>query len=162
MKHIEYVPNAYEVDYDALYRDGIRALLFDIDYTLVPHGAAADERAAELIRQLNDKGFQILFISNNNEARTALFAKDLPVRYVTKAKKPLTAGYKKALEMTGLTKDQVAMIGDQLFTDALGARMCGIRTIWTGRVDTERERSLKLKSKIENAVLLIYNRDNRR
>ena len=45
----KWVDSAYEIDYEELYRRGIRGLLFDIDNTLVPHGADADERAKEQI-----------------------------------------------------------------------------------------------------------------
>ena len=41
----EYVDSTYEIDFDALYREGYRGIIFDIDNTLVPHGAPADERA---------------------------------------------------------------------------------------------------------------------
>ena len=151
--------DAYSIDYEALYKEGVRALLFDIDYTLVPHGAPADERASELIKKLAGRGFQILFVSNNNKDRAEMFAKGLPARCVTGAMKPLPKGYAQAVKLTGLKKEQVVLIGDQLFTDVLGARLYGLRAILTGRVDTERELSLKVKSKIEKGLFLIYNRD---
>ena len=150
--------DAYSIDYEALYEEGARVLLFDIDYTLVPHGAPADDRAKTLIRELAAKGFQILFLSNNNGNRAEMFAKDLPARCVTKAMKPLPKGYAEAVRLSGCKKEQAVLIGDQLFTDVLGARLYGLAAILTGRVDTERELSLRIKSKIEKALFLIYNR----
>ena len=40
----EWLDSAYVIDYEQLYKEGYRGLIFDIDNTLVPHGAPADER----------------------------------------------------------------------------------------------------------------------
>ena len=61
----EYLDSAYVIDYDRLYQEGYRGLLFDIDNTLVPHGAPADERAIALFRHLRELGFRSCFLSNN-------------------------------------------------------------------------------------------------
>ena len=53
----EYLNSAYDIDYDRLYREGYRGLIYDIDNTLVPHGAPADERAIALFRHLKELGF---------------------------------------------------------------------------------------------------------
>ena len=50
--------STYTIDFEELYREGIRGLLFDIDNTLVPHGAPADARAIALFKRLKDIGFE--------------------------------------------------------------------------------------------------------
>ena len=55
-----YVDSTYEIDFDSLYRDGYRGLIFDIDNTLVTHGAPADERAKKLFAHLKELGFSCL------------------------------------------------------------------------------------------------------
>lgn len=57
--------STYEIDFDALYREGYRGIIFDIDNTLVPHGAPADERAKKLFAHLKELGFSCCLLSNN-------------------------------------------------------------------------------------------------
>ena len=54
----EYVDSTYEIDFDRLYEDGYRGVIFDID-TLVPHGAPADERACALFAHLKEPGISL-------------------------------------------------------------------------------------------------------
>ena len=61
--------SAYDIDYRELYRAGYRGIIFDIDNTLVPHGAPADERAAALFAQLHEIGYATVLLSNNKEPR---------------------------------------------------------------------------------------------
>ena len=67
------VDSAYEIDYQALYRKGYRGVIFDIDNTLVPHGAPADERAVALFRRLRAMGYETMLLSNNKEPRVKMF-----------------------------------------------------------------------------------------
>mgnify|MGYP002646644955 CR=1 FL=1 len=69
----EYLESAYAVDYEKLYQEGYRGLLFDIDNTLVPHGAPADDRAEALFRRLRQIGFKSCFLSNNQIERVSSF-----------------------------------------------------------------------------------------
>ena len=59
----EYLDSTYEIDFDRLYKEGYRGLLFDIDNTLVPHGKPADDRAKALFVHLRELGFKCCFLS---------------------------------------------------------------------------------------------------
>ena len=61
--------SAYGIDYKTLYRKGYRGIIFDIDNTLVPHGAPATPQAIEFFGRLRELGFQTLLLSNNKEPR---------------------------------------------------------------------------------------------
>ena len=61
----EILPSAYIIDYDRLYSEGIRGVCYDVDNTLVPHGAPPDNRARALFRHLHEIGMQAVFVSNN-------------------------------------------------------------------------------------------------
>ena len=65
----EYLDSTYVIDFEKLYAQGYRGLIFDIDNTLVPHGAPADERAKELFIRLQKIGFQCCLLSNNRYER---------------------------------------------------------------------------------------------
>ena len=65
----EYLDSAYVIDYEKLYREGYRGLLFDIDNTIVPHGAPADERARKLFEKQGGSGFDtVLYPTTRNPA----------------------------------------------------------------------------------------------
>ena len=64
-----YMESTYAVPFEKLYEEGIRGVIFDIDNTLVPHGAPADERAEDLFARLKGIGFSTCLISNNQEPR---------------------------------------------------------------------------------------------
>ncbi|MDR1700619.1 MAG: YqeG family HAD IIIA-type phosphatase, partial [Lachnoclostridium sp.] len=69
----EQVASTYDIDYNALYREGYRGILFDIDNTLVKHGGDADNRAKTLFQALTKMGFECCLISNNKKKRVSRF-----------------------------------------------------------------------------------------
>ena len=94
-----YVASTYVIDFEQLYEEGYRGLIFDIDNTLVPHGAPADARALALFGRLKNIGFKCCLISNNQEPRVRMFNRDIQVDYVCNAHKPSTKNYVKAMEI---------------------------------------------------------------
>ena len=81
----QYIDSTYQIDFEQLYKDGCRGLIFDVDNTLVPHGAPADEKAIQLFAQLKNLGFDWMFLSNNKEPRVKMFAEAVGGRYIYKA-----------------------------------------------------------------------------
>ena len=126
----ETADTSYGIDYEALYRKGYRGLIYDVDNTLVPHGAPADDRAKALFERLHTIGFSAVLLSNNKEPRVKSFAEDVKYAdYIFKADKPSVKGYEEAMRRMGTTKETTLFIGDQLFTDVWGAKRSGIRKI---------------------------------
>ncbi len=149
--------SVYEIDFEKYYEIGYRALLFDIDNTLVEHDAKADERSAALIGRLHDIGFKTCLISNNDDGRVAPFAKAVGSGYICNAAKPDTSGIKRALDMLNVSKDQAMMIGDQLFTDMWSAKRAGIFALCTKRIAKDPIFYIRLKRLGEGIVLFFYN-----
>lgn len=112
--------SAYDIDYQGLYRTGYRGIIFDIDNTLVPHGAPADERAVALFVRIHELGYATLLLSNNKEPRVKSFAGQVGSLYRYKAGKPGKEGYLKAMEQMGTDQSNTLFVGDQLFTDVWG------------------------------------------
>ena len=83
----EYLDSTYSIDFDQLYKEGYRGIIFDIDNTLVPHGAPADERAISLFAHLKELGFHCMLLSNNREPRVKMFNDAVHVNYIYKAGK---------------------------------------------------------------------------
>lgn len=130
----EVTASVYELDWDML-SGKYEGVVFDIDNTLVAHGAPADTKSIRLFQRLHALGMRTMLVSNNGEARVSPFAASLETDYVYKAGKPKTAGYKKALEKLGIRPERVLFIGDQIFTDIWGANRAGMDTILTEPVD---------------------------
>ncbi|MCH5257491.1 MAG: YqeG family HAD IIIA-type phosphatase [Lachnospiraceae bacterium] len=154
-----YMDSSYEIDYEGLYERGYRGVIFDIDNTLVPHGAPADARSIELFKRLKGIGYESLLLSNNKEPRVKSFSDKVGSRYIFKANKPFPESYKKAMEIMGTTTETTFFVGDQLFTDVWGAKKAGILTYLVKPIHPKEEIQIVLKRYLEKIVLFFYNRD---
>ena len=153
-----YVASTYVIEFEKLYEQGYRGLIFDIDNTLVPHGAPADKRAIELFEKLRSLGYDTCLISNNQEPRVEPFAQAVGSKYVFDAHKPSTRNYRKAMELMGTDQSNTIFIGDQLFTDVWGAKRSGIRNILVKPIHPKEEIQIVLKRYLEKIVLYFYKR----
>lgn len=158
----EYVESAYVIDYEGLYREGYRAIIFDIDNTLVPHGAPADARSIALFDRLKGLGYSCMLLSNNKEPRVKMFNDSVHVKYICKAGKPQTANYLKAMELMGTDRGNTFFVGDQLFTDVWGAKLAGIRNFLVKPMDPREEIQIVLKRYLEKIVLFFYKKEQER
>ena len=154
--------SAYTVDYETLWKRGFRGLIFDIDNTLVHHGAPADEDARALARRLKEIGFSVCLISNNQKERVRPFADALGVSYLENAHKPSRKGYMAALRRIGCGKKEAVFIGDQIFTDIYGANRAGIYSILVNPLHPKEEMQIVLKRKLEKVILYFYRRQEER
>lgn len=162
MKHYlypdEYVHSTYGIDFEKLYEEGYRGIIFDIDNTLVPHGAPADERAVKFFAQLKEIGFSYVLLSNNKEARVKIFNENIGAKYIFKAAKPMPKNYRKAMELMGCDSNNTIFVGDQIFTDVMGANIAGIRTFLVEPINPKEEIQIVLKRYLEKIVLFFYKR----
>ena len=154
----DYMDSAYQIEFARLYQEGYRGVIFDIDNTLVPHGAPADEQAKALFSQLKELGYQCCLLSNNKEPRVKMFNDEVQVQYIFKAGKPKVSGYERAMELMGTDKGNTLFVGDQIFTDVYGAKRAGLRTILTRPIHPKEEIQIVLKRYLEKVVLFFYSR----
>lgn len=154
--------SAYDLDYEGLYQAGYRGVIFDIDNTLVPHGAPADERAVALFDRLHGLGYETVLLSNNKEPRVKSFAEQVNSRYLFKAGKPGREGYIRAMEQMQTERSATLFVGDQLFTDVWGARRVGITSYLTRPIHPKEEIQIVLKRRLERIVLYFYHRQRKR
>ncbi len=158
-----HIVSTYDIDFEELYKKGVRGLIFDIDNTLVPHGAPPDERSVALFKRLHFIGFKCMLLSNNKEKRVSSFAEGVKYTdYIYKGGKPGRTGYIRSMERMGTDRKNTVFIGDQLFTDVWGAKRAGIRTILVQRIDDREEIQIVLKRILERIVLFFYHRDRRK
>ena len=148
--------SAYTLDYERLFKEGYRGIIFDIDNTLVEHGAPANEEAVALVDRLRRMGFSVCFLSNNGKPRVSEFCKPMDVAYIYKAGKPKHKGYEAAMKLIDTTKEQTVSIGDQIFTDMWGANRAGIHTVLVKSIGKKEEIQIVLKRYLEKIVLYFY------
>ena len=154
----EYLDSTYLIDFDKLYQEGYRAVIFDFDNTLVRHGEPADERACRLFAHLKELGFSCMLLSNNKEPSVKMFNDAVHVSNIYKAGKPKPANYRKAMEQMGSDTTNTIFVGDQIFTDIYGANLTGIRTILVKPIHPKEEIQIVLKRYLEKIVLFFYKR----
>jgi hypothetical protein len=154
----EWRKSTYTIPFEEWYEKGYRGIIFDIDNTLVPHGAPATEQAVELFDRLRTIGFDTCLTSNNKEPRVASFAKEVGSKYIYKAGKPKRAGYEKAMRLMKTDQKTTLFVGDQLFTDVYGANRTGIPTILVEPIHPKEEIQIVLKRYLEKIVLYFYKR----
>ncbi len=150
--------SAYGIDYETLYQQGYRGLIYDIDNTLTEHGAPATEQTVALMKRLKKIGFGICLLSNNKEERVKMFNENIHVQYIHKAGKPSVAGYEKAMQLIGTDKENTVFIGDQIFTDIYGANRVGLMTYLVKPIDKKEEIQIVLKRYLEKIVLYFYHK----
>lgn len=156
-----WVSSTYKIPFEKLYKRGYRGVIFDIDNTLVPHGAPADERAEALFEHLKELGFEYALISNNKGPRVQMFNQNIHAYTVCDAHKPSPDNYIKAAAIMGLEKNQVLFVGDQIFTDVLGAKLAGIYSILVQPIHPKEEIQIVLKRYLERIVLYFYKKKRR-
>lgn len=158
----EYLDSTYVINFDRLFEEGYRGIIFDIDNTLVRHGEPADERACALFKHLRELGFQCMLLSNNKEPRVKMFCDAVQASYIYKAGKPHPANYRKAMERMGTDETNTIFVGDQIFTDIYGANLTGIRTILVKPIHPKEEIQIVLKRYLEKIVLFFYARHRKK
>lgn len=152
----EYLDSTYQIDFGKLYSEGFCGVIFDIDNTLVPHGAPSDERSDALFQALHKMGWKTIVLSNNKEPRVKMFADQAGTDYIYDAGKPGRKGYLEAMEHMGTDVSNTVFVGDQIFTDIWGANRTGIRTILVKPLHPREEIQIVLKRYLEKIVLFFY------
>ena len=150
------ISSIYTLDFEKLYQKGYRALLFDIDNTLVLH----DEPARDaLFHRMKAAGFKTAVLSNNGVERVGAFQDRVHADLVIpNAGKPKAKAYLQAVEQFGIKKEQALFFGDQLFTDILGGNRAEVATVLVKPMGKEKYFHILLKRILEKPFLLAYQR----
>jgi len=118
-----YLESIYDLDIDLLKQKGIKYLFLDIDNTLAGYGKKTpDKKMAEFLLSLQQAGFKLFVISNNTRKRVANFCESLKIAHYSMAIKPFSFTYRHIIKKFNLDPLAIACIGDQYFTDVIGAK----------------------------------------
>lgn len=151
----EYLNSIYSIDFDKLKSKGIKAILMDMDETLLPREMLDISPVLfSFIAELREKGFNICLVSNSiHPERIDYVSKTLKLPSITMAAKPLPFAFEKALKILGAKKSEAVVIGDQLFMDILGGNLSGIYTILVTPMSAEKMWIRQLMRTAEKYVL---------
>jgi len=149
------VSSVHEVSPALLREAGIEALLVDVDDTLLSSRATQLEPAiAGWFATLAAAGVPVAILSNGSRTRVAEIAAELGVPALSLAGKPFPLAFRRGLKLLGdVDPSKTAMVGDQLFTDVLGARQAGLLTILVEPLSPGKLPHTRLARRIERLVL---------
>ena len=129
---------------------GVRGLLLDVDNTLTTHDNPTPAPGVEAwIAQMKQHGIRMCIVSNNHPPRVQPCAARLGVDYVCEGKKPLSSGFRRAMQKMGLHRKELAVVGDQIFTDVLGANLMRLKCIFVFPMQMEQTRFFRIKRRLE-------------
>ncbi len=155
-----FYPTLYRRRITDLTADDLRALgaqgiLLDIDNTLTTHdNPALDAGVSAWLSEMRQAGFALTVVSNNRDERVRPFAEAIGLGFQARAAKPLPRGYRAAAKAMGLTPRQCVAVGDQIFTDILGANLAGMRSVLLEPIELEVEQKfIVFKRRLERVLL---------
>lgn len=147
---VKKITNITEIDLKKL---NIENILLDIDDTIVPNNVnKISEDVLGWCAKIRNSCLGVAIISNNSEERTKYFANKFDVPYIYRAKKPLPFRINRLMKLIHANKSNSAIIGDQLFTDILGARICGIKAILVEPMGEANGIKFKLRRRLEYCI----------
>lgn len=138
---------------------GIRALILDVDNTLTEHGSQVLPPEVDAwLGQMRAEGIRLVIASNNMPKRVAPFAKRVGLDYQAFCCKPSPLGLRRARRAMGVPRSAVALVGDQIFTDSLGANLYGIPMLLVQPMQQDTHLTIRLKRMLEKPILALYDK----
>ena len=130
------VPALTDVSADLLSSRGIKLLMLDFDNTIVPYTTSVPTDAMKAwFAAMQQTQLQLCIVSNSHKDRVKHFAAEYGLPCITHAKKPFAKGIRECLQTFQADPKECALVGDQIFTDTLGANCCGVTSILVKAID---------------------------
>ena len=115
---------------------GIELLMLDFDNTIVPYTTSVPtQEMAAWLRMMKDSSIRLCVVSNSKKDRVKVFCEKYGIPCITHAKKPFSKGIVECLQKFGVPAEEAALVGDQIYTDTLGANGVGVRSILVKAID---------------------------
>ena len=157
-----YFENVTKITIEFLKKNCIKALILDIDNTLVDFDKKILDGALEWCNNLKGQGIKFYILSNTNKKeKVEKVSKTLNIPYIMFAKKPFKGGFLKVQNELEISNSKnIAVVGDQIFTDVIGARRANMYSILTKPIDKRDIIVTKIKRPIEEIIIKRYLRKN--
>ncbi|MBO5142489.1 MAG: YqeG family HAD IIIA-type phosphatase [Clostridia bacterium] len=145
------------IELDELKKRGIEGILLDIDNTLIDYRKEVSEEIANWVKDAKKQGFKMCILSNSNKLeKITKVAKKVEMEYISFAKKPSKSGFLKAAKLLNIENNKIAMVGDQVFTDVLGANKVNMLSIYVEPINKKEYWYTKWKRPIEALILKYF------
>lgn len=109
---------------------GVKLLMMDFDNTIVPYTTDVPTDAVkDWFRAMKEADFPVCVVSNSHNDRVKIFCEQYGIPCITHARKPFSKGIRQCLEQFNLAPGDCALVGDQIYTDTLGANCVGVKSI---------------------------------
>lgn len=132
---------------------GVDTVLLDVDNTLAYHGSQEPfPGTVEWTHELRHRGLRVIILSNNFAKRVAPFAAKYDLPFLSFSIKPLPIAYFRALHKLGARREQAVVIGDQIFTDVVGANLSRMKSILLTPRGEEKGFSIRVRRALERPV----------
>lgn len=146
-----------DITVDFLNKNNITALILDVDNTLIDYYKNLSEETINWAQDLKNNGIKLYILSNSNKKeKVAEVAKKLDVPFKYFAKKPLKSGFKKVQKELQEKPENIATVGDQLFTDVIGGNRCKMFTILVEPIDRKDIWITMWKRPLEELIIKRY------
>lgn len=147
-------PGVPYIALDELKKRGVEGILLDIDNTLIDYTKELSPKMKEWVARAKSQGFKVCILSNSNKLNKIIpVAEGIAVKYVSFARKPAKSGYLKASMLLNIDVKKLAMVGDQIFTDVLGANRLGMVSVYVEPINKKEYWYTKWKRPIEAWIL---------
>ena len=142
------------IEFEKLVKHNVKGILLDVDNTLIDYKRNMPESIAAWVKEAKNRGFKVCILSNSNRTeKIKKVSETLELEYIMCAKKPMKSGFKKAIKLLDLPAENIAMVGDQLFTDVLGANILNMVSIYVEPIDLKEYWYTSWKRPIEELIL---------
>ena len=146
-----------DITVELLNEYNIKALLLDVDNTMsTHHGVVLTDGLMEWIAAMQQSGIKLMVLSNSKKARIKPFAARIGLPFISLGCKPLPSGYLRGVKALKEKRKNVAIVGDQIFTDILGGNTVGVKTILLTPIKLEDGWSFKVRRKLEKKLYKKY------
>ena len=152
-----YCKKITDITCEYLKENNIKGLILDVDNTLLDIDLNVVDGLKEWTDKIKAAGIKCIILSNSNKLeKIKKVAGIMDIPYIRFATKPLKRGFKKAQEYLNLPSENIAAVGDQIFTDVIGANRCKMFPILVEPVDKKDLWMTKIKRPLENIVIKKY------
>ena len=159
----EYLNSVKDIDLNLLKKNNIKGLILDVDNTLISLDKKMPAGVADWAKNLKNEGIKICILSNSNKInKVESVAKILEVPYIFFGKKPLKSGFLRAKKLLKLDNENIAVVGDQIFTDILGANRCKMYSILVKPIEEKDYFITRVKRPLEKFIIRRYEKKKRK
>lgn len=149
----DYFKRVSEISLEYLKANNIKGLILDVDNTLIDYYKNISENTIKWANELKQNGIKMCILSNSNKKEKVRdVAQKLELEYSYFGMKPLKRGFKKAKQILGLENSEIAVIGDQIFTDVIGANRMKMHSILVEPIEEKDILVTLIKRPIENYI----------